>query len=52
MVVPRAIEQVAFSYVNITTLFLSANDIWEQAEEVAHKGSGKNGWNKADNDQQ
>ncbi|XP_073333849.1 AF4/FMR2 family member 1 isoform X2 [Pagrus major] len=40
VVVPRAIEQVAFSYVNITTLFLSANDIWEQAEELAHKGSG------------
>uniref|UniRef100_A0A3B4Z8K6 AF4/FMR2 family member 1-like n=1 Tax=Stegastes partitus TaxID=144197 RepID=A0A3B4Z8K6_9TELE len=40
--VPQAIEQVAFSYVNITTLFLSAHDIWEQAEELAHKGSGKN----------
>ncbi|XP_022066698.1 AF4/FMR2 family member 1 [Acanthochromis polyacanthus] len=40
VVVPQAIEQVAFSYVNITTLFLSAHDIWEQAEELAHKGSG------------
>ncbi|XP_044189139.1 AF4/FMR2 family member 1 isoform X1 [Thunnus albacares] len=38
--VPQAIEQVAFTYVNITTLFLSAHDIWEQAEELAHKGSG------------
>lgn len=39
--VPHAIEQVAFTYVNITTLFLSAHDLWEQAEELAHKGSGK-----------
>ncbi|XP_071321556.1 AF4/FMR2 family member 1 isoform X2 [Trachinotus anak] len=38
--VPQAIEQVAFTYVNITTLFLSAHDIWEQAEVLAHKGSG------------
>ncbi|KAG7241134.1 hypothetical protein INR49_025877 [Caranx melampygus] len=38
--VPQAIEQVAFTYVNITTLFLSAHDIWEQAEALAHKGSG------------
>lgn len=45
VVVPQAIERVAFTYVNITTLFLSAHDIWEQAEELAHKGSGKNGWN-------
>ncbi|KAE8284956.1 AF4/FMR2 family member 1 [Larimichthys crocea] len=40
VVVPQAIERVAFTYVNITTLFLSAHDIWEQAEELAHKGSG------------
>ncbi|XP_070781142.1 AF4/FMR2 family member 1 [Enoplosus armatus] len=38
--VPQAIEQVAFTYVNITMLFLSAHDIWEQAEELAQKGSG------------
>ncbi|XP_044030628.1 AF4/FMR2 family member 4 isoform X2 [Siniperca chuatsi] len=38
--VPQAIEQVAFTYVNITTLFLSAHDLWEQAEEQAQKGSG------------
>ena len=44
--VPQAIEQVAFTYVNITTLFLSAHDIWEQAEELAHKGSGKGGWKR------
>ncbi|XP_051269357.1 AF4/FMR2 family member 1 isoform X1 [Dicentrarchus labrax] len=38
--VPQAIEQVAFTYVNITTLFLSAHDIWEQAEDLAQRGSG------------
>lgn len=41
MAVPQAIEQVAFTYVNITTLFLSAHDVWEQAEELANNGSGK-----------
>ncbi|XP_014906844.1 AF4/FMR2 family member 4 isoform X1 [Poecilia latipinna] len=40
VLIPQDIEQVAFSYVNITTLFLSAHDIWEQAEELALKGSG------------
>lgn len=40
--VPQAIEQMTFTYVNITSLFLSAHDIWEQAEELACKGSGKN----------
>lgn len=40
VVVPQAIEQVAFTYVNITTLFLSAHDLWEQAAELAQKGSG------------
>lgn len=44
--VPQAIEQVAFTYVNITTLFLSAHDLWEQAEELVQKGSGKNGWKR------
>ncbi|XP_061782766.1 AF4/FMR2 family member 1 [Nerophis lumbriciformis] len=38
--VPLAVEQVALSYVNITTLVLSAHDLWEQAEEMASKGSG------------
>uniref|UniRef100_UPI0037E7EE2C AF4/FMR2 family member 1 n=1 Tax=Semicossyphus pulcher TaxID=241346 RepID=UPI0037E7EE2C len=38
--VPKTIKQVAFTYVNITSLFLSAHDIWEQAEELARKGSG------------
>lgn len=39
--VPQEIEQVTFTYVNITALFLTAQDMWEQAEELAHKGSGK-----------
>lgn len=39
--VPQVIEQVAFSYVNITSLFLRAHEIWEKAEELARKGSGK-----------
>ncbi|XP_071385522.1 AF4/FMR2 family member 1-like [Centroberyx affinis] len=38
--IPQVIQQVAVSYVNITTLFLSAHEIWEQAEELAHRGSG------------
>ncbi|KAL3041825.1 hypothetical protein OYC64_019909 [Pagothenia borchgrevinki] len=38
--VPQAIGQVAFTYVNITTLVLSAHDIWDQAEELSQKGSG------------
>lgn len=39
--IPQIIQQVASSYVNITALFLSAHDIWEQADELAHRGSGK-----------
>nr|XP_019938037.1 PREDICTED: AF4/FMR2 family member 1-like isoform X1 [Paralichthys olivaceus] len=38
--VPQAIEQVAFTYVKITSLFVSAHDLWEQAEVLAKKGSG------------
>ncbi|XP_061656028.1 AF4/FMR2 family member 1-like isoform X2 [Phyllopteryx taeniolatus] len=38
--VPVAVEQVALSYVNITTLFLSAHELWEQADQMAGKGSG------------
>ncbi|XP_072518098.1 AF4/FMR2 family member 1 isoform X2 [Salminus brasiliensis] len=38
--IPQVIQQVASSYVNITALFLSAHDTWEQAEELARKGSG------------
>lgn len=40
--VPQEIERMTFSYVGITTLFLTAQDMWEQAEEVAHRGSGEN----------
>lgn len=39
-VVPQDIGHVALTYVNITTLFLKAHDLWEQAEEFASKGSG------------
>uniref|UniRef100_A0A8C8IS95 AF4/FMR2 C-terminal homology domain-containing protein n=1 Tax=Oncorhynchus tshawytscha TaxID=74940 RepID=A0A8C8IS95_ONCTS len=39
--IPQVIQQVASSYVNITALFLSAHDIWEKADELAHRGSGK-----------
>ncbi|XP_030624237.1 AF4/FMR2 family member 1 [Chanos chanos] len=38
--IPQVIQQVACCYVNITALFLSAHDTWEQAEELAHKGRG------------
>ncbi|CAB1430091.1 unnamed protein product [Pleuronectes platessa] len=38
--VPQAIEQIAFTYVKITSLFVSAHDLWEQAELMANKGSG------------
>ncbi|XP_042364862.1 AF4/FMR2 family member 4 isoform X2 [Plectropomus leopardus] len=38
--VPQSIGQVAVTYISITTLFLSAHDIWEQAEDLAQKGSG------------
>uniref|UniRef100_A0A8B9LW36 AF4/FMR2 C-terminal homology domain-containing protein n=1 Tax=Astyanax mexicanus TaxID=7994 RepID=A0A8B9LW36_ASTMX len=38
--IPQVIQQVASSYVNITALFLSAHDTWEQAEEIARRGSG------------
>lgn len=40
--IPQEVKQMVFSYVNITALFLSAHELWEQAEEVAHRGSGKN----------
>uniref|UniRef100_A0AAY4ERL5 AF4/FMR2 C-terminal homology domain-containing protein n=1 Tax=Denticeps clupeoides TaxID=299321 RepID=A0AAY4ERL5_9TELE len=39
--IPQVIQQVASSYVNITTLFLNAHDTWEQAIELAQRGSGK-----------
>ncbi|XP_059214621.1 AF4/FMR2 family member 1 [Centropristis striata] len=38
--VPQAIGQVAFTYVKITTLFLNSQEAWEQAEELAQRGSG------------
>lgn len=38
--VPQTIGQMTYAYVNITTLCLSAHDMWEQAEELAKSGSG------------
>ncbi|XP_067114339.1 AF4/FMR2 family member 1 isoform X1 [Osmerus mordax] len=38
--IPQVIQQVACSYVNITALFLNAHDAWEQAQELAPRGSG------------
>ncbi|XP_051961761.1 AF4/FMR2 family member 3 [Xyrauchen texanus] len=40
VVIPQIIQQVATSYVNITTLVLSAHETWDQAEELAQRGSG------------
>lgn len=40
---PLAIQQTAFSYVNITTLFLGAHETWDHAEKVALGGSGEYG---------
>ncbi|MBN3295508.1 AFF1 protein, partial [Amia calva] len=40
--IPQVIQQVASSYVNITALFLSAHDVWEQADALTQKGAGKN----------
>ncbi|XP_051536178.1 AF4/FMR2 family member 4 [Myxocyprinus asiaticus] len=40
VVIPQIIQQVATSYVSITTLVLSAHETWDQAEELAQRGSG------------
>ncbi|XP_064164567.1 AF4/FMR2 family member 1 isoform X2 [Anguilla rostrata] len=40
VVIPQVIQQMASSYVNITALFLSAHDTWEQAEALAQGASG------------
>ncbi|XP_016401843.1 AF4/FMR2 family member 1 isoform X2 [Sinocyclocheilus rhinocerous] len=40
LVIPQPIQQVAAAYVSITTLFLSAHETWEQADEIALTGSG------------
>ena len=41
--IPKIIHHVAFSYVNITALFVSAHDLWEKAEALTHKSSGEAG---------
>ncbi|KAJ8286651.1 hypothetical protein GJAV_G00041580 [Gymnothorax javanicus] len=40
VVIPQVVLQMASSYVNITALFLSAHETWEQAELLAQGGSG------------
>lgn len=43
LVIPQPVQQAAASYVNITALFLSAHETWEQADDLTHSGSGKKG---------
>ncbi|KAI5612770.1 AF4/FMR2 family member 4 isoform X2 [Silurus asotus] len=38
--IPQPIQQMASSYINITALFLSAHETWEQAEELARTRTG------------
>ncbi|KAM9735160.1 LOW QUALITY PROTEIN: AF4/FMR2 family member 1-like [Menidia menidia] len=38
--IPLEIQQVALTYVSVTSLFVSAQDLWEQAEGLALKGTG------------
>ncbi|KAK2827710.1 hypothetical protein Q7C36_018636 [Tachysurus vachellii] len=38
--IPQLIQQMASSYINITALFLSAHETWEQAEELARTRTG------------
>ncbi|TSK72177.1 AF4/FMR2 family member 2 [Bagarius yarrelli] len=38
--IPHFIQQMASSYINITTLLLSAHETWEQAEELARTHTG------------
>lgn len=40
LVIPPPVQQMALAYVNITALVLNAHDTWEQAEQLAHSGSG------------
>ncbi|XP_056099013.1 AF4/FMR2 family member 4 isoform X3 [Rhinichthys klamathensis goyatoka] len=40
LVVPQHIQQAAASYVSITTLFLSAHETWEQADDLMTSGTG------------
>ncbi|XP_056303176.1 AF4/FMR2 family member 1 [Danio aesculapii] len=40
LIIPPPVQQMALAYVNITALVLNAHDTWEQAEQLAHTGSG------------
>ncbi|XP_028318804.1 AF4/FMR2 family member 1 isoform X2 [Gouania willdenowi] len=37
---PQTMNQVSLTYVNITTLVLNAHEVWDQMEELEHRGSG------------
>ncbi|XP_041086936.1 AF4/FMR2 family member 1-like isoform X2 [Polyodon spathula] len=37
--IPQIINQVASSYISITSLFLTAHDLWEQADALAKKNN-------------
>ncbi len=43
LLVPQPVQQVAAAYVSITTLLLSAHDVWEQADQIGLRGSGETG---------
>lgn len=43
LLVPQPVQQVTAAYVSITTLLLSAHDLWEQADQIALRGSGETG---------
>ncbi|XP_026121270.1 AF4/FMR2 family member 3-like [Carassius auratus] len=40
LLIPQPVQQVAAAYVSITTLLLNAHHIWEQADQIALRGSG------------
>ncbi|KTG45058.1 hypothetical protein cypCar_00040686, partial [Cyprinus carpio] len=40
VLIPQPVQQVAAAYVSITALLLSAHHIWEQADQIALRGSG------------
>ncbi|XP_067279372.1 AF4/FMR2 family member 1 isoform X2 [Pseudorasbora parva] len=40
LLIPQPIQQMAASYISVTTLFLNALEIWEQADDLTHSGSG------------
>lgn len=41
MTIPQRIHQMAASYVQVTSNFLYATEIWEQAEQLSREQKGK-----------